>query len=472
MKTITLDLKPFTADDVCDAARGNARVRLGAKAERAVRDAEAFLQKAMESEAVIYGVNTGFGQLSNVRIQPSEIQELQVNLLRSHAVGVGELLSPELARAVLFLRIANLSLGHSGVSVGLIQTMIALFNRGVAPCIPSQGSVGASGDLAPLAHLALLVIGEGEGHLNGRRLSGKLILKKLGLKPHVLGPKEGLALINGTQFMTGLGCWSVVEARLLADWADWIAALSLEGLRGSVGPFDSKIHSVRRHVGQVMVAERMRRILKGPSEINQSHANCGRVQDPYSLRCVPQVHGASRDMLRFVEGVIDREINSVTDNPLVFPKSKQILSGGNFHGQIVAMASDTLAIAVAEWASISEQRLEKLMNPAMSELPAFLVKQGGLNSGFMIVQVAAASLVSENKTLCHPASVDTIPTSADKEDHVSMGAWGAVKLRRVLQNARRVLAMELLAAAQAIDFASATQIQSILGAFPCMGARH
>jgi histidine ammonia-lyase len=340
------------------------------------------------------------------------------------------------------------------VRLELVEQILALLNRGVCPLIPEQGSVGASGDLAPLAHLALVLIGEGRARVKGKEVSGAQALRLARLRPLRLGAKEGLALINGTQFMTAIGSLNLLEAEHLMDVADLAGAMTVEALRGTETAFEPEIHAVRPHPGQVQVAARMKKILLsggGPSGIARSHENCGKVQDPYSLRCIPQVHGASRDVLRFTREVLEREINSATDNPLVFPDQKRILSGGNFHGQIVSVAMDAMSIALAEIASISEQRIEKLVNPAISELPAFLTREGGLNSGFMIVQVAAASIVSENKTLCHPASVDSIPTSADKEDHVSMGAWAARKAERVLVNTRRVLAMELLSAAQGLD---------------------
>jgi histidine ammonia-lyase len=366
---------------------------------------------------------------------------------------------------MMLLRAAALAIGHSGVSLRLVEQILRLLNQGVCPLIPSQGSVGASGDLAPLSHLALVLIGEGRARVQGREVSGREALRIAGLKPLRLGPKEGLALINGTQFMTAIGALTLLDAEHLADVADAAGALTVEALRGTETAFEPEIHAVRPHPGQKRVASNMRKLLLsggGKSGIALSHEGCGKVQDPYSLRCIPQVHGASRDTLAFARQVLEREINSVTDNPLIFPAEKKILSGGNFHGQIVAIAMDALAIAVAELASISEQRIEKLVNPAISELPAFLTKNGGLNSGFMIVQVAAASIVSENKTLCHPASVDSIPTSADKEDHVSMGAWAAVKASRVLANSRRVLAMELLAAAQGIDFLRPLKTSAVL----------
>jgi histidine ammonia-lyase len=455
METLKLGLKPLTLENVREVAIENRKVELSPAAVKKVERAHQFLMGELKKGEALYGVNTGFGLMSNVRIPDAEIETLQYNLLRSHACGVGEYLEDRYVRAMMLLRANALAIGHSGVSLKLVEQILTLLNRGVHPLIPSQGSVGASGDLAPLSHLALVLIGEGKARVKGRVVTGKQAVRMAGLKPLRLGPKEGLALINGTQFMTAIGALTLLDAEHLADVADAAGAMTIEALRGTETAFEPEIHAARPHPGQILAARHMRELLLdggGKSEIARSHEGCGKVQDPYSLRCIPQVHGASRDTMAFVRGVLEREINSVTDNPLIFPAEKKILSGGNFHGQIVAIGMDALSIAVAELASISEQRLEKLINPAISELPPFLTQNGGLNSGFMIVQVAAASIVSENKTLCHPASVDSIPTSADKEDHVSMGAWAAVKASRVLTNARRVLAMELLAAAQGLDF--------------------
>ena len=453
MESLKLGARALTLEDVRDVAVSGRRVELSATAVSKIKRAHKFLQDQIKGDKALYGVNTGFGLMSNVRIPADEIETLQYNLLRSHAVGIGEYLPDEAVRAMLLLRASALAIGHSGVSLGLVQQIIGLLNRGVCPLIPEQGSVGASGDLAPLSHLALVLIGEGKARVKGKVLSGARALRTAGMKPVRLGPKEGLALINGTQFMCALGVLSLLEAEHLCEVADIAGAMSVEAMRGTETAFEPEIHRVRPHPGQIKVAANVRKILLsgGKSEISKSHEGCGKVQDPYSLRCIPQVHGASRDTLAFVRGVLEREINSVTDNPLIFPVEKKILSGGNFHGQIVAIAMDAMSIAVAELGSISEQRIEKLVNPVISDLPAFLIRDGGLNSGYMIVQVAAASIVSENKTLCHPASVDSIPTSADKEDHVSMGAWAARKAGMVVVNARRVLAMELLAAAQGLD---------------------
>lgn len=453
MKLLTLNGTSLSLEEVRDVAIYGRKVHLSSAAEKRIERSNRFLLEKIREGKTLYGVNTGFGLLSNVRIEEDQIEELQYNLLRSHAVGVGHFMSDSISRAMLLLRVNSLAAGHSGVRLLLIKQLLKLLNKGVHPLVPQQGSVGASGDLAPLAHQALVLIGEGKARYQGRILSGAKALEKAGIKPIRLGPKEGLALINGTQFMTAVGTLSLLEAEHLCDLADAAGAMTLEAVRGTAQPFSAEIHAVRSHPGQVATARHLKKLLTsgGRSEITKSHHDCDRVQDPYSLRCMPQVHGASRDCLRFVRDVLEKEINSVTDNPLVFPAEKKILSGGNFHGQIVANAMDFLAIAVSELANISEQRIQKLINPQFSELPSFLVAEGGLNSGFMIVQVAAASIVSENKTLCHPASVDSIPTSADKEDHVSMGAWAARKAGRVVVNTRRVLAMELLAAAQGID---------------------
>ncbi len=452
MKPLELGGTPLALEEVSEVVFLKRKVLLSENAIQKIKKSQAYLLSEVQSGKTIYGVNTGFGLLSNVKIENHKIEELQYRLIRSHAVGVGNYLEDKYVRAILLLRANALALGYSGVSLGLIEQLIAFLNHEISPLIPEQGSVGASGDLAPLAHLALVLIGEGRARVSGKECTGAEALRKAELKPLKLGPKEGLALVNGTQFMTGLGTLALLDAEYLCNMASYSGAMSVEALRGSTGPFESEIHEVRAHPGQVRAAKHLRTLLGSGSEIAKSHKTCTKVQDPYSLRCIPQVHGASWDVLQYVRSILEREINSVTDNPIVFSEKKKILSGGNFHGQTIAMAMDFLAIAVAEIASISEQRIEKLMNPVISELPAFLAPEGGLNSGFMIVQVAAASLVSENKTLCHPASVDSIPTSADKEDHVSMGAWAARKALQVVTNSRRVLAMEFLSAAQGIDF--------------------
>jgi histidine ammonia-lyase len=455
MEKLKLGSQPLSLEDVYDVAVRIKKVELAPESVEKIKKAHAFLVSKLKTNETFYGINTGFGLLSHVRIPNQDIESLQYNLIRSHSVGMGPSLDDQYVRAMLLLRASNLAIGHSGVSLELVQQILSVLNAGIIPIVPEQGSVGASGDLAPLSHLALVLVGEGKARYQGQEMSGAQALEKAGLKPISLGPKEGLALINGTQFMTSLGALHLLEAEHLCDVADLNGAMSLEAVRGTANAFDPLIHQVRPHPGQIQSASNVCKLLLsggGKSEIAQSHEGCGKVQDPYSFRCIPQVHGATRDTLKFVRQVLEREINSVTDNPLIFPDEEKLLSGGNFHGQIVAIAMDALAIATAELANISEQRIQKLINPAFSDLPAFLTSQGGLNSGFMIVQVAAASIVSENKTLCHPASVDSIPTSADKEDHVSMGAWAARKAGKVIVNTGRVLSLELMSAAQGIDF--------------------
>lgn len=453
-ETLKVGEHPLSLKEVAEVAVWERKVELSGEAIHRIQKAHSFLVDKIKTEETLYGINTGFGLLSHVKISSDELETLQYHLLRSHACGIGPALEDRYVRAMLLLRASNLAIGNSGVSLGLVEQILALLNRGVIPVVPEQGSVGASGDLAPLSHLALVLIGEGRARVKGQEMSGAQALEQVDLRPIRLGPKEGLALINGTQFMTALGALNLLDAEYLCDVADLTGAMTIEALRGTMSAFQPEIHAVRPHPGQIRVAENLTKLLfygGEKSEIAQDHENCGKVQDPYSLRCMPQVHGATRDALQFVRQVLEREINSVTDNPLVFPDQKKIMSGGNFHGQIVAMAMDMFAIAMAEVANISEQRIEKLVNPALSDLPAFLTTKGGLNSGFMIVQVVAASIVSENKVLCHPASVDSIPTSADKEDHVSMGAWAARKAAKVVTNVKRVLMLELLAAAQGID---------------------
>ena len=409
------------------------------------------VETAIASGKVIYGINTGFGFLSDVRIENDKLQTLQYNLIRSHACGVGELIPTEMVRALLILRAHTFLLGHSAVTKNTVETVLAYLKHDILPIIPSKGSVGASGDLAPLSHLALGLIGEGEVIYRGEKMSASDALKASGVKALVPAAKEGLSLINGTQFMSVLGAFAVRDARILAESADVMAALSLEAIKGTKVAYDARIHNVREQPGQKHVAANLSALLSGKDEIMESHADCSRVQDPYSFRCVPQVHGATRDVLEFVAQRVDGDLNSVTDNPLVF-EDGAIISGGNFHGQALAMAMDFLGIAVAELGSIAERRIEKLTNPAMSGLPAFVVKESGLNSGFMIPHVVAAALVSENKVLCHPASVDSIPTSADKEDHVSMGPIAGRKALQICSHVFDILAIEALTAAQALDF--------------------
>jgi histidine ammonia-lyase len=452
--------RPITLEDLEDVAmRGRAVVFAEEAHEKVTKSRAAIdaIANAGDAAPNVYGVNTGFGALSETRISAHDVRELQQNLVRSHSTGVGPDLSVAEVRGMMLLRAQVLALGHSGVRTALVDVLVAMLNAKVHPRIPAQGSVGASGDLAPLAHLALAMIGEGEARLGeGPTRPSADVLKEAGVTPVVLEAKEGLALINGTQYMASLGTLALLEAERLATAADVAGAMSLEALKGTARPFDPRLHDARPHPGQKQVASNLRALL-ADSEIMESHRDCGKVQDAYSLRCMPQVHGATRDALAWVRGVLEREVNSVTDNPSVFVDrgETEIISGGNFHGQPLALALDLAAMAAAELANISERRVEQLVNPTLSTgLTAFLAPAGpksGLHSGFMIAQVTSASLVSENKVLAHPASVDSIPSSAGKEDHVSMGSVSAKKLREVVRNVRSCLAIEVMTAAAGLD---------------------
>ncbi len=451
VSTIEIDAQPLALDDLRSLFDGEPlRISVSRRGMRTVRESRSVVDAVLSRGDTVYGVNTGFGKLARVRISPRELDELQVHLLRSHACGVGQKLDDALSRCVLFLSIRSLVQGYSGVSQALVEQMVSVFNAGIAPIVPSQGSVGASGDLAPLAHLALVLIGEGEARVGGRRMDGGAALKKAGLKPIVLKPKEGIALINGTQVTTAVGAQALLRAENLARHADLACAMTIEALKGTDRAFDPRIQEIRGQEGQKVVARNLRGLMKG-SAIRRSHLECDRVQDPYSLRCAPQVHGTVRDSLVEARRVLTAEINAVTDNPLVFVDTREILSGGNFHAQPVAAAADRIAAVVTTLASISERRVENLVNPDLSGLPAFLAPKAGLCSGFMILQVVAASLVSECKSSCFPASVDSIPTSANKEDHVSMGPISARKALTIVDNAEKVVAIELLCAAQGLD---------------------
>jgi len=421
-------------------------------AETRVARAAAFVDDLARGETTVYGVNTGFGRLAHVRIPKKSLAGLQTRLVLSHAAGVGRALPFDEARLAVAVRAATLARGHSGVRLPTLRLLLELWNRDVTPYVPSRGSVCASGDLAPLAHIALTLLGRGDAFFGRRKLTASAALKKVDLRPVVLAPKEGLALINGTSVATAILARTLVHAQDLARLADAAAAMSLEALLGTDAPFDPRVHALRPHPGQCATARNMKKLLRG-SRILPSHKESDhKVQDPYSLRCVPQVHGAARDGLAFAREVCERELNAVTDNPLLYPADGDVVSAGNFHGQHVALAADTAAMAIAELAAISERRIEQMVNPDLSKLPAFLARDPGLDSGFMMAQTTAAALVSENKTLAHPASVDSIPTSANQEDHVSMGMWAARKARNVLENARAVVAIELLCAAQALDW--------------------
>jgi histidine ammonia-lyase len=448
---VYIDGESLTLETMARIALGHESVDLAEEARKRVITSRAVIERALDSDSTIYGVTTGFGKLSDVRIPHDEIRRLQVNLLRSHACGVGDPLSNSEVRAAILLRANSLAKGYSGVRPEIVDALIDLLNRAIVPVVPSKGSVGASGDLAPSAHMALVLIGEGEAFYRGERLPASQALQRAGMVPIQLQAKEGLSLLNGTQFMAAVGGLALVRAGNLLDTADVAASLTLEVLLGSVKADDARIHEVRPHPGQQKTAANISRMLRN-SAIVESHKNCGRIQDAYSLRCVPQVHGAVRDALEHIRGVLSREINSATDNPLVFPQGDAILSGGNFHGAPLGYACDYAAIALTDLASISERRLEHLVNPDLSGLSPFLIEHPGLSSGYMMLQVMVASLVSENKILAHPASVDSIPTSANKEDHVSMGMTAALKLRSIVDNLEIVMAGELLAASQAMEF--------------------
>jgi histidine ammonia-lyase len=450
---VALDGKSLSLDAVRRLLPpGSARLVLAPGVRKAVDRAARFVKELAEGEGAVYGITTGFGRLANVRIEGEHIARLQEHLIVSHAAGVGEPLPEDEARLAIAVRAATLASGHSGVRRKTLQLLLELFNRGVTPVIPEQGSVCASGDLAPLAHIALVLLGKGEATVGGRRMGSAAALRRAGLEPVRLAPKEGLALINGTSVATAILARTLVFARDLVRLADLAAALSVEALLGTDAPFDERVHRLRPHPGQVVTARNLKRLLRSSRLLASHRASDHKVQDPYSLRCVPQVHGASRDGLAFAREICERELNAVTDNPILFPEDGDVVSAGNFHGQHVALAADVAGAALAELGSISERRIEQMVNPDLSKLPAFLADDPGLNSGFMMAQTTAAALVSENKTLAHPASVDSIPTSANQEDHVSMGLWAARKCRMILANARRVLAIEFLAAAQALDY--------------------
>lgn len=449
---VEIDSKSLRIEDVINVSKNNYQVSLSKKVIQKINEGRQVVEKALKATTTIYGINTGFGAFCRKVISKNSIKQLQKNLLLSHSVGVDKPFSEEVVRAIMLLRAHTLASGNCGVRLELVQTLLNMLNNGVHPYIPQKGSVGASGDLAPLAHLGLVLIGEGQAFYNGKLLSGKEVMELAKIKLLELEAKEGVALINGTQVMTAIAAQVVFEAEIIMKTADIIAACTIDALKGSDVPFDRRLHELRPHAGQLKSAENVRLLMRN-SEIRESHRGCDHVQDAYSMRCVPQVHGASRDTLDYVKKVVEIEINSVTDNPIVFPETNEFLSGGNFHGQPVALVMDYLGIALSEIANISERRIERMVNSKLSEhLPPFLVKDEGINSGFMVTQYTAASLVSENKVLAHPASVDSIPTSANQEDHVSMGTISARKAQAILSNVEYVLAIELLCAIQALDF--------------------
>ena len=447
---VQLNGQNFTLDQLVEIARNGRAVAVSVNSEARIKKARNLVEHWVKKGTRIYGVTTGFGALSDVTISFEDTKTLQRNILLSHAAGVGNCMADDVVRAMMALRINDFCRGNSGLRLETIQTLAHLLNAGIIPVVPEKGSVGASGDLVPMAHLSLVLIGEGEAFVDGVRMPGAQALAAKNIEPLELDAGEGLALINGTQFMLALGCLALHDALNLCKHADIAASMSLETLMGTRTAFGPRIHNARPHLGQMKAASDMMKITQN-SEIISSHRDCSRVQDAYTLRCSPQVHGASWDAFGYVERVIRVEMNSSTENPLIFPESGEFLSGGNFHGQPLALACDFLGIAIAELANISERRVERLVNPQLSGLPAFLVKDTGLNSGFMIAQYVAASLVSENKILAHPACVDSIPTSANKEDHVSMGAIAARKCRDIVENTEQVIAIELLCGAQAID---------------------
>ena len=458
MNALHISGNDLTLEEVREVAAERRPVLLSADAREAVDRARAVVDEIVASNTLAYAITTGVGKLSDVRIAGDQIRELQANLVRSHSAGVGEPLSMPETRAMMLLRANSLAKGYSGVRGIVIDTLCEMLNRGVTPFVPSQGSVGASGDLAPLAHLALALIGEGDCvDAAGARIASGDALKRGQIKPLVLEAKESISLINGTQGMLALGTLALLAAETLVDSADVLGGLCCDALKGTDTAFDERIHKARPHSGQIKTAANLRKMLEG-SQIRESHRDCGRVQDAYSLRCIPQVHGAVRDTLAHCREVFEIEANSAVDNPLVFitdAKNSEgdVISGGNFHGEPLAFALDFIGIALSALAGISERRIERLVNPALSEgLPPFLAQGAGLNSGFMMAQVTAAALVSENKVLAHPASVDSITTSGNKEDYVSMGMTAAIKLKRIVENTRNVLAIEAMAVAQAIDF--------------------
>lgn len=448
---IQIDGKSLTLAQFHSVVWDRVSCDLSPAARRRVQAGRRVVDDNLAGGRAVYGVNTGFGDLARVRIDDQKLRTLQERLILSHCSGLGEPLDDAVVRGMLLLRANTLARGHSGVRAEVIEALLKLLNSDVLPVVPSRGSVGASGDLAPLAHLAIVLIGGGKVRVNGKALSATDGLKRAGFSPLKLEAKEGLALINGTQAMTSLLSLAVLAAQHLTRVADAVSAMSTDALRGTDAAFDPRLHQLRPYAGQLASAKNLWNLLQG-SGIRESHReNDLRIQDPYSIRCIPQVHGAVRDIVADVERKVSVELNAVTDNPLVFEDSGDIISGGNFHGEPMALAADILALALAELGGISERRIEKLTNTEFSGLPPFLVKDAGLNSGFMIAQITAAALVNESKTLCHPASVDSISTSADKEDHVSMGMWASLKLHQVLENTSRILGIELVAAAQGID---------------------
>ncbi len=450
MGKVVIDGNSLTIEEFIQITRWRKKIELSQEAIERINKSRALVDKFVDENKVVYGITTGFGKFSDVVITGDETKELQRNLIISHACGVGEPLSEEIVRGIMLLRINALAKGFSGIRLSTLNTLIEMLNKGVHPIIPEKGSLGSSGDLAPLCHMVLVMLGEGEAIYKGQKMSGKEAMEKANINTIELTSKEGLALINGTQVMTSIGAHTIYDAMELSKIADIAASLTIEALNGIIDAYDIRVQNIRPHEGQINTSKNLLKLLENSSMISRQGEI--RVQDAYSLRCVPQIHGGSKDCFKYVKEKVEIEMNSATDNPLIFYEDEEVISGGNFHGQPMALAFDFLGIGLAELANISERRLERLVNPSLSNgLPGFLIRNGGLNSGFMIVQYSAAALVSENKVLAHPASVDSIPSSANQEDHVSMGTIASRKAMEILDNVRKVLSMEILAACQGID---------------------
>ncbi len=452
-RSFPVDGNNLTVENSVQIVISNQNISLSRSSEKKIAASRELVEKWISGDEVIYGITTGFGEFKDVKISQTDLHSLQRNLILSHSAGVGKYIPDFIVRLMILFRINSLAKGYSGVRLELVNHLIRIFNSGIVPLIPSQGSVGSSGDLAPLSHLALTLIGEGYCKLDGRIIKSKDALKEKKIQPLMLSAKEGLALINGTQMMSAYLCKSVYDALYLSRLADVSGSMSLDALKGTDRAFDEKLQKVRPHRGQIVAAKNLRQLLSN-SEIMKSHKHCGKVQDAYSLRCMPQVHGAVKDAVEYCRKVVETEINSVTDNPLIFTETSEHIEGGNFHGEPVALTADFLAIAVSEIGNISERRIARLVDGSLSGLPRFLIDtdKAGLNSGLMIAQYTAASIVTENKVLCHPASVDSIPTSANQEDHNSMGSVSARKCFDVINNVKKIIAIEFLCAAQGIDF--------------------
>lgn len=449
-KIIYIDGESLTLENIADVARNYVKVELSPEAVNKINISRQIVEKAINDGKIIYGINTGFGKFENIAIKDDQLEELQRNLILSDAVGIGQNFPTDVTRAIMLLRVNALAKGFSGIRIETVQSLISMINNKVHPLIREKGSVGSSGDLCPLAHMVLPLIGEGEAEFNGDILPGRVAMEKAGVPVITLQAKEGLALINGTCAMMGVASLAVYDSVIISKTADIVASLTIDALEGITDPFDSRIHKARPHSGQLNVAENLLQILN-ESKLTTKQGQV-KNQDAYTLRCTPQIHGASRMALDYVRGVIETEVNSATDNPLIFPDNGDVFSGGNFHGQPVAIAMDTLGICMAEYANVSERRIERLVNPTLSGLPGFLTPVEGINCGFMVAQYAAAAVVSENKVLAHPASVDSIPTSANQEDHVSMGTIASRKAATIIEHVKSVLGIELICAAQAVDF--------------------